>query len=204
MADADLIAHRAYVTVSQLVEMGYDPVEMQDYVTDQTNFELSNLEARERMLSTTEPDELDPSNKRVLYVEAYMRLDTTGDGVSELRRICCAGNNYEILRNEPADDIPFAYFNPDPTPHAFFRNVDGRPYNGYSAHQNRCVERLVRLTGTKHHAQNLVVEGQASLSDVMNNEGVGRHHQGQKPWRSCTVQCALRWAASLPDAGLHG
>ena len=170
MADADLIAHRAYVTVSQLVEMGYDPVEMQDYVTDQTNFELSNQEARERMLSTTEPDELDPSNKRVLYVEAYMRLDTTGDGVSELRRICCAGTNYEILRNEPADDIPFAYFCPDPTPHAFF----GMSMASLTMDIQRIKTAVLRGSldslAQSITPRTLVVEGQASLSDVMNNE----------------------------------
>ena len=121
-ADADLIAHRRYTTVSELVEMGYDFDDVINYQTDDNDFTLYNVEARERMLSEQDNRDYsdDPARRRVLYVEAFMRIDVDGDGVAELRKLCCMGPNYEVMRNEPADDVPFAHFCPDPEPHAFF------------------------------------------------------------------------------------
>jgi hypothetical protein len=72
-ADADLVAHRRYATVSELVEMGYDYDDIVDYATEEEDFDLFNVEARERQRSQETRDYSDPTRKRVLYVEAYMR-----------------------------------------------------------------------------------------------------------------------------------
>ena len=47
--NADLVAHRAYLTISDLVSMGYDYDEMEGFATNETDFELFNEEARERL-----------------------------------------------------------------------------------------------------------------------------------------------------------
>ena len=173
-SDADIVAHRKYVTVSELVEMGYDFEEMLSLSTSDEDFDLKNQEARQREpLGENRDYQDDDSRRRVLYVEAYMQLDTSGDGVSELRKICTAGPSYEILRNEPADDIPFAFFNPDPEPHSFF----GLSIADLTMDIQRIKSAVLRSSldslAMSTHPRVGVVEGQVSLEDVLNVEAGG-------------------------------
>ena len=173
-SDADIVAHRKYVTVSELVEMGYDFEEMLSLSTADEDFDLKNQEARQREpLGENRDYQDDDSRRRVLYVEAYMQLDTSGDGVSELRKICTAGPSYEILRNEPADDIPFAFFNPDPEPHSFF----GLSIADLTMDIQRIKSAVLRSSldslAMSTHPRVGVVEGQVSLEDVLNVEAGG-------------------------------
>ena len=173
-SDADIVAHRKLVTVSELVEMGYDFEEMLSLSTSDEDFDLKNQEARQREpLGENRDYQDDDSRRRVLYVEAYMQLDTSGDGVSELRKICTAGPSYEILRNEPADDIPFAFFNPDPEPHSFF----GLSIADLTMDIQRIKSAVLRSSldslAMSTHPRVGVVEGQVSLEDVLNVEAGG-------------------------------
>ena len=118
--DALFTGHRRFVTVSDLVELGYDYDEMLAYSeTGQENVLSMNGEQIERF-----PNGLDygasqegESNRTVLYIEAYVRVDYDKDGISELRRICCVGNNYEIVSNSVVASTPFVTFTPYPEPH---------------------------------------------------------------------------------------
>lgn len=172
-SDADLIAHRRYSTVSELVGMGYEFDDIIDFATDDEDFDLFNVEARERQLSQESRNYADPTRRRVLYVEAYMRIDMDGDGIGELRKICCAGPTYEILRNDPCDDIPFSHFCPDPEPHAFF----GMSIADLTMDIQRIKSAVLRASldslAMSTHPRVGVVEGQASLEDVMNVEAGG-------------------------------
>tara|TARA_R110002020_G_scaffold44181_1_gene127683 strand:+ start:4139 stop:6226 length:2088 start_codon:yes stop_codon:yes gene_type:complete len=174
MDDAELVAHRAYLPISDLVEMGYDRDEMEAFATDEDDFELFNEEARERFFDRRDVDYRDPSRRRVLYVEAYVHLDVDGDGVSELRRVCCAGPNYEILRNDPADLVPIALFQPDPEPHTA---LGGLSIADLTMDIQRIKSAVLRSSldslAMSTHPRVGIVEGQASLEDVMNNEAGG-------------------------------
>lgn len=174
MDDAELVAHRAYLPISDLVEMGYDRDEMESFATDEDDFDLFNQEARERFFDQRDVDYRDPSRRRVLYVEAYVHLDVDGDGVSELRRVCCAGPNYEILRNDPADLVPIALFQPDPEPHTA---LGGLSIADLTMDIQRIKSAVLRSSldslAMSTHPRVGIVEGQASLEDVMNNEAGG-------------------------------
>jgi hypothetical protein len=174
-ADSDLIAHRRYATVSELVAMGYEFDTVIDYVTDDDDFELSNEEARERLLSSQDSRDYstDPSLRRVLYVEAYMNLDVDGDGVAELRKICCMGPNYEAMRNDPFDDIPFCHFCPDPEPHAFFGTSIADVTMDIQRIKSSVLRASLDSLAMSTHPRVGIVEGQASLEDVMNVEAGG-------------------------------
>jgi len=172
--DAELVAHRAYLPISDLVEMGYDRDEMETFATDEDDFDLFNQEARERFVDQRDVDYRDPSRRRVLYVEAYVHLDVDGDGVSELRRVCCAGPNYEILRNDPADLVPIALFQPDPEPHTA---LGGLSIADLTMDIQRIKSAVLRSSldslAMSTHPRVGIVEGQASLEDVMNVEAGG-------------------------------
>ena len=53
----------------------------------------------------------------VMYGEWYIRADSDGDGVAELRYVCTMGEDHAIVRDEPANRIKFALFSCDPISH---------------------------------------------------------------------------------------
>jgi hypothetical protein len=108
--------HRTLKTVSELIEMGFDPEELEDIPTSDTiNEEHVNRYEDEEDLG--EDSSLDESMRRIEIIEAYIRVDYDGDGVAEMRQVTCAGNGYKILRNEECEDNPFASMTPIRVPH---------------------------------------------------------------------------------------
>ena len=116
--DAGIIAHRQMATVSDLIAMGYDQDEIEENISS-TDLDSNDEYLARQPLSTTfgAADSLNPMQRRVLYIEAYMRVDFDGDGIPELRKICCMGSGYTMVRNLPASYIPFVDFPCDPEPH---------------------------------------------------------------------------------------
>lgn len=169
--DADFVAHRRVVTVSDLVAMGYDYDEVSRLSSDTDDLD-SNVEryTRNPALNDARGDRSDPAMKKVSYIEAYVRVDRDGDGVAELRKVCIAGVGNKILSDEPCDFAPFAAFCPNPEPHDFF---------GLSVADNvmdiqRIKSVIMRNTlDSLAHSINPrmgVVEGEANIDDVMNTE----------------------------------
>jgi hypothetical protein len=108
--------------------------------------------------------------RRALYVESYIRADVDGDSVAELRRICSIGSEYKIFLNEPAEQLPFAVFMPDPEPHTFF----GLSIADVTMDIQRIKSMVLRSSldslALSTHPRVGVVEGQASMDDVLNTE----------------------------------
>ncbi len=116
--DAELVAHRSVKTISDLVAMGYDRDEIEAGSGDDLDW---NEERLARNPSIQEGSEsIDPSLRRVLYTEAYIRSDQDGDGIAELLKVCTVGSSYNIIHVEDADERPFAVLHCDPEPHTFF------------------------------------------------------------------------------------
>jgi hypothetical protein len=110
---AALVGHETIVPMSDLVQKGYNPDELRDYLTTGPMVEFSEeKQIRNPALIDTKLDE-----DGVLYGEWYIRVDGDGDGIAELRRICTIGDTRIIVEDEVADCANFALFNADPTPH---------------------------------------------------------------------------------------
>ena len=171
LEDADIVAHRRYLTLSELVKMGYDYDEIEQYATAEDNFDF-NPESRVRnpLLTNSSESNTDPTMRRALYIESYIRADVDGDNVAELRRICTIGNGYKIFLNNPAEHIPFATFMPDPEPHTFF----GMSIADVTMDIQRIKSMVLRSSldslALSTHPRVGVVEGQASMDDVLNTE----------------------------------
>ncbi len=116
--DAGIIAHRQMLTVGKLIEMGYDLEEIEPNLSS-TDLETNDEYLARQPLSTGlgANDSMNPMQRSLLYVEAYLRVDYDGDGLPELRKICCMGSGYKMMRNLPASYIPFVDFPFDPEPH---------------------------------------------------------------------------------------
>ncbi len=170
--DADFVAHRRYVTVSDLVKMGYeqDEIENLGYET-QDDFE-GNDEAFDRNpnASILGAGRTDVASRKVLYIEAYLRVDMDGDGIAELRRICAGGTAYKILSNERCDVVPFVSFCPDPEPHTFFGMSVADVVMDIQLIKSNILRNMLDSLAQSIHPRTAVVEGQVNLEDVMNTE----------------------------------
>jgi len=159
--------------MSELVAMGYDREEIEKYAGQGDVFSV-NDEAQTRnpaiMSFMSHADNPDPSMRRVLYVESYVRIDKDGDGIAELRKVCSLGNAYHILYDEIAADVPFAFFCPDPEPHMIIGQSIADQTMDLQLIKSSIVRNTMDSLAQVIHPRTVVVEGQVNMDDVMNNE----------------------------------
>jgi hypothetical protein len=171
--DAGIIAHRQMATVSDLIGMGYDQDEIEENISS-TDLDSNDEYLARQPLSTTfgAADSLNPMQRRVLYIEAYMRVDFDGDGIPELRKICCMGSGYTMVRNLPASYIPFVDFPCDPEPHT--SPLEAMSIFDITHDIQEIKSEIMRNTldslAQSIHPRTAVVEGQVNIDDVLNNE----------------------------------
>ena len=172
LEEAEFVAHRRYVTVSDLVKMGYDLDEIEDLGYETTEDFNGNEEAFDRNPNATilGAGRTDLASRKIEYIEAYVYVDMDGDGIAELRRVCVGGNAYKILHNEPCDHIPFVSFCPDPEPHTFFGMSVADVVMDIQLIKSNILRNMLDSLAQSIHPRTAVVEGQVNLEDVMNTE----------------------------------
>jgi len=171
--DAGIIAHRQMATVDDLIGMGYDQEEIEENISS-TDLDSNDEYLARQPLSTTfgAADSMNPMQRRVLYIEAYMRVDYDGDGIPELRKICCMGSGYTMVRNLPASYIPFVDFPCDPEPHT--SPLEAMSIFDITHDIQEIKSEIMRNTldslAQSIHPRTAIVEGQVNIDDVLNNE----------------------------------
>jgi hypothetical protein len=170
--DAYIVVHRTEMRVSDLVSIGYDfdqvsklsGLAYEDTFTDAEKYERSNYS------EDASEDITDPSMRLVAISEAYMRIDVYGTGEAVMHKIVLGGASYELLDHEPWGDVPFAVFEIDPEPHTFYgRSIADLIMNDQDASTAMIRGLLDNIALTNNPAID-VVEGQANIDDVLNNE----------------------------------
>jgi hypothetical protein len=176
--DATLVAHRRMMRASDLVALGYDKDEVEAqmgaYELDTNDEYLArNPYAQSYGPGGTQDD------KRVLYCEAYIRVDYDRDGISELRKICTIGPGYKMVMNEPCSHSPFALFCPDPEPHALIGLSMFDMTADLQKIKSAIMRNMLDSLSLAIHPRVGVVEGQVNMDDVLNTEvgGVIRMRQ---------------------------
>ena len=173
LEDAYIVAHRTEMRAGDLTAMGFDPEDVMKMGSLDSGSEMTEAEVFERRgYSSDQSDEdaNDPTMRNVTVTEAYMRIDVDGTGVPILHKILCGGTAYEMLDYEPCDEIPFAKFEIDPEPHAFYgRSLAEIVIDDQDAATSilRGILDNVSMTNNPRLA---IVEGQVDIDDVMNNE----------------------------------
>jgi hypothetical protein len=171
--DATIIAHRQMATMADLLAMGYDQDEIEENLSS-TDLDSNDEYLARQPLSTTfgTNDAANPMMRRVLYIEAYSRVDYDGDGIAELRKVCCMGGGYKVVRNLPASYIPFADFPCDPEPHT--SPLEAMSIFDITRDLQEIKSEILRNTldslAQSIHPRTAVVEGQVNIDDVLNNE----------------------------------
>ena len=171
LEDAEFVAHRRVVTVSDLVAMGYDYDEISALASDTDDMD-TNVEryTRNPALTTRNTDRSDPASRKVTYIEAYIRVDRNGDGIAELRRVCVAGVGKTLLSDQPWDVLPFASFCPDPEPHDFFGMSMADIVMDIQRIKSVVMRNSLDSLAMSIHPRVAVTEGQVNIEDVMNTE----------------------------------
>ena len=174
LADAAFVGHRQMMSVADLLGMGYEDDEIEEHISS-SEFDANDEYLRRRPTTTTIGsinESSNPAMKRVLYLEAWMRVDFDGDGIPELRKFCCMGSGYKIMRNEPTDFMPFALFPCDPEPHT--SPLEANSIFDYTKDLQEIKSDILRNTldslAQAIHPRTAVVEGQVNIDDVLNNE----------------------------------
>jgi hypothetical protein len=171
--DAGIIAHRQMATVDDLIQMGYELEEIEENISS-TDLDSNDEYLARQPLSTTmgSGDSLNPGQRRVLYVESYIRVDFDGDGIPELRKVCCMGSGYTVVRNLPSSYIPFVDFPCDPEPHT--SPLEAMSIFDLTHDIQEIKSEVLRNTldslAQSIHPRTAVVEGQVNIDDVLNNE----------------------------------
>ena len=171
--DSAIIAHRQMATVAQLIELGYDEDEVRENITSNDLDTNEEFLARQPISSFgVSVESANPMMERVLYVEAYLRIDYDKDGIPELRKVCCIGSGYKIVRNLPASYIPFIDFPCDPEPHT--SPLEAMSIFDITHDLQEIKSEILRNTldslAQSIHPRTAIVEGQVNIDDVLNNE----------------------------------
>lgn len=172
LTDFEFMGHRRYMTVSELVAMGYDQDEVEQLGFETQDDFDGNQEAFDRNPQATilGAGRTDSAAKKVLYIEGYLYIDVDGDGIAELRKVCVGGSAYKLLHQEAVDDHPFFDFCPDPEPHTFFGMSIADVVMDIQRIKSSIMRNTLDSLAQSIYPRMGVVEGQASIEDVMNTE----------------------------------
>jgi hypothetical protein len=117
--------HSTEVTVSDLLDMGYDFDDISDLSSEDGTDSTNDAEVFERRRYSVTHDKdrnaSDPSSKKVMLTQAFMKMDIEGSGKAMLYSFICGGDTYKLL--EPpmlCDEVPYVALAIDPEPHTFF------------------------------------------------------------------------------------
>lgn len=170
--DAYCVGHRTEMRVSDLVAMGYD-FEMVSNLSGITDYDsMAEAEDFERRGydQVKEEDILDPSMKQISVTECYMKIDVDGTGIAQLHRILMGGGDYQLLDVTPVNEVPFAVFEVDPEPHAFFgRSVADLIIEDQDA-STAIMRGILDNIAMTNNPRTMMVEGQVNIDDLLNNE----------------------------------
>ena len=173
--DFYVIGHTTEMRIADLLAMGFDLEELHDVDGGRYSAMDDEAEFERRGYSVDEDDDENTSaaSKKVSVTTAYMELDIDGTGKPRLYQFLCAGAGYKLLNFYEADMAPYAIFEVDPEPHAFF----GTSLVDLVMHDQDAATSMLRgvldnVALTNNPALQ-IVDGQANIDDLLNNE-IGR------------------------------
>jgi hypothetical protein len=171
---ASYVAHRMIKSVSDLVAMGYDQDEIEEYASHSGSAldaeAFDEIEARNPFDNMIYPDRSDTGGKDVLYIEHYLYYDFDDDGIDERIRVCTIGDGLHVLNVEQWDDLPIVMFCPDPEPHTAIGSCPADYLKPIQAAKSQIMRDTLDSLGHSIFPRMAVVEGQVNIDDVLNTD----------------------------------
>ena len=170
--DAAFCAHRCKKTISDLNEAGYDTRELEAYYTE---LALSDEKQARHALDDTDDEDYDegsdPTMRRVLYEEVYIRMDYDRDGIAEIRKVCKVGNT--ILANEEVDCMPFAGWTPIIISHKFHGLSMADLVMDLQLIQSQLLRNILNNQYLTNNGRYAVLDGMANIDDLLTSRAHG-------------------------------
>ena len=170
-----ICGHTSDMTMADLFAMGFTEEDLEG--VNNTEYSVTDDEAeferRGYTVNDTDDENESLSSKKISVTTAFMKLDIEGTGKPSLYQFICAGAAYSLLDFYEADETPYAIFEVDPEPHAFFGTsiVDL-----CISDQDAATSMLRGILDNAALVNNpglQIVDGQVATEDVLSNE-VGR------------------------------
>ncbi len=180
--DANFVAHKVYLTRSQLIEMGFDYDEVMELPRNEDENFTMEEEARDRNIDGYFQDEpTDKSTEKVLVYESYIRFDYDGDGIAELRKVICAGDGSHILENMPCDSAPFVTVTPIPMPHRFYGRSISELVEDIQLMKSTVMRQLLDNMYLTNNNRVAVMDGMVNMDDLLTTRPGGVVRTKQPP-----------------------
>jgi len=169
LEDARFICHRTQLTVSELVAMGYDQEEIENYAG--VGELETETEVRKRfgdLDGKQDYDYADPSQREVPVYESIIKVDYDEDGVAELRRVLSIGDAGDyVLENEIIDYVPFAVVSPILMPHRLIGRSIFDLTKDLQVIKSTLMRQYLDSTYLSVMPRVVAVEGQVNLDDLL-------------------------------------
>ena len=178
--DAYCVVHKRDMRVGELVAMGYDFETVSELTSSDTdNFADEERFERQNFSFENEEQPLDPSMRKVVVSEVYMKIDVDGTGDPTMHKILLGGGSDELLDYEPWGDLPFAMFQHDPEPHTWVGNSLADILFAEQDAATAMLRGVLDNVALTNNPRTEIVEGQVNIDDFLNNEigGVVRTKQ---------------------------
>lgn len=177
--DAMCIAHRTYKTRGELIALGVDEDDIDEHAAGvDDSLEMNTERIARKAVAEFDSGGSDPeageANEKIKYIEAYVRIDTDGDGFAELRKVCTIGPNYHVVNGdglgEPVNEVPIAIGSPDPEPHTMLGMSFMDDLGPIQLVKSSVLRSTLDSLALSIYPRTAYVEGQAAVEDILNNE----------------------------------
>ena len=119
LRDFYIVGDRTETTIGELIALGYKYEDIQ-HLGDDVDENDDEAEFARRGYDNARATNVDESARHVTLYNCFMKMDVEGTGVPRLYNFTMAGTKKELLEYDPADMVPYAFFETDPRAHAFF------------------------------------------------------------------------------------
>ena len=169
LEEASYVAHRRILTTSDLVAMGYDKEEVEEYSGTTDYDATSQMEAQARNPFADLTDVTRTDQDEVYYVEHYLFYDLDEDGIDERIKVCTIGNCH-IINVEPVNDLPIVMFSPDPEPHTSIGSCPTDYVKQVQNTKSQIMRDVLDSLGASVHPRLAITEGMVNIDDVLNTD----------------------------------
>jgi hypothetical protein len=181
LEDAPLVAHVREVPAEDLLQMGVDADVIAEAAGRRRSVSDEDLAFARSFDGDTasrfdegDDEVLDPSQRPVLYAEAYALIDGADDGVAEIRLFRCVGPEFRITNGdglgEVVDEVPFAVLTPEPEPHTLIGLSNFDLLRDVQRVKSQVLRGTLNSLALAIEPKTEVVEGEVNMQDLINPE----------------------------------
>ena len=197
--DFYVCGHTSEVRVSDILAMGFsvDDLSGLDHTEYSASDDEAEFERRGYSVDDGEDENVSGSSKKITLTTAYMELDIEGSGVPQLYQFLCVGSSHTLLNFYEADHAPYAIFEVDGEPHAFFGTslVDLTITDQDAA--TSMLRGILDNAALTNNPAVQILDGQVHVEDLLNNE-IGRVVRVKSPNAVQEMSIPFTAAQTLP------